>query len=312
MSKLFVPSKQALTQYQELKTLVENRSIYNLSHCELNIFETHQASEQVSLKFDDLVFTAMLRGKKVMNLFGNKRFEYFPGESVIVPPHEEMLIDFPEASQQTPTQCIALAIDEEKIKETVDLLNEKYAKVEKHDQWQIDPKQFHIKNSFEMANTIDRLVYISKENNVAKDIFANFALQELLLRLMQTQARVLIFDQYMQYINTNRFAHVVKFIKENLAENLTIDKLSDMACMSKAHFFRSFKREFGLSPVEYIIQERVKLAKKMLADPTISITDTSYKVGFQNVNYFCTIFKKYEGITPTFFKKSVVGNFTTT
>jgi hypothetical protein len=148
-----------------------------------------------------------------------------------------MIIDFPEASLHTPTQCIALAIDEEKIKETVDLLNEKYAKVEQNELWDIDLNRFHIKNTQELASTIDRLVYVSKENNVSKDLFANFALQELLLRLMQTQARVLIFDNYMQYINTNRFAHVVKYIRENLAENLTIEKLSDMACMSKAHFF---------------------------------------------------------------------------
>ncbi|WP_044171100.1 AraC family transcriptional regulator [Flectobacillus major] len=305
MDKKYAPQTQALTNMRQLQTLVEHRSTFSLNHCELNIFETHQKSERVSLKFDNLVFTAMLRGKKVMNLFGNKPFEYLPGESVVVPSHEEMIIDFPEASLQSPTQCIALAIDKEKIKETIDLLNEKYAKVETHESWNIDLNKFHIKNSLEMANTIDRLVYVSKENNVSKDIFANFALQELLLRLMQTQARVLIFDNYMQYINTNRFAHVVRYIKENLAENLTIEKLSDMACMSKAHFFRSFKREFGLSPVEYIIQERVKLAKKILADPMMSITDASFRVGFQNVNYFCTIFKKYEGTTPTYFKKSI-------
>lgn len=305
MEKNFLPQTQALTSLRQLQTLVEHRSTFNLSHCELNIFETHQQSEKVSLKFDNLVFTAMLRGKKVMNLFGDQRFDYLPGESVIVPSNEEMIIDFPEASLHTPAQCIALAIDEEKIKETVDLLNEKYAKVESKDLWNIDLNRFHIKNTQELASTIDRLVYVSKENHVAKDLFANFALQELLLRLMQTQARVLIFDNYMQYINTNRFAHVVKYIRENLSENLTIEKLSDMACMSKAHFFRSFKREFGLSPVEFIIQERVKIAKKLLTDPTTSVTDASYRVGFQNVNYFCTIFKKYEGTTPTNFKKNL-------
>ena len=115
-----------LSKEKSLKTLVENRTIYNLNHCELNIFETHQQSERVSLKFNDLVFTAMLRGKKVMNLFGDKRFDYLPGESVIVPSNEEMIIDFPEASLHTPTQCIALAIDEEKIKETFIKINGEY------------------------------------------------------------------------------------------------------------------------------------------------------------------------------------------
>jgi len=89
-----------------------------------------------------------------------------------------------------------LAIKSEQIKETVNLLNEKYAKVEEHESWQIDLDTFHLKNSLEVTNTIDRLVKVSTETNSAKDLFANFMINELLIRLMQTQARVLIVDNY--------------------------------------------------------------------------------------------------------------------
>jgi AraC-like DNA-binding protein len=305
MEKSFRPRPQALTAENELKTLVENRTVYALNHCELNIFETHQQSEKVKLCFNSLTFTAMLRGKKIMHLFGNKQFDYLPGESVIVPDYEEMIIDFPEATAEKPTQCIALAIDNEKIKETVGMLNERFAKVESGDSWHIDPTQFHLKNTEELTSTIDRLVHVSQEDNRAKDIFANLTLQELLIRLMQTQARNLIFDNYLKYINTHRFAYVVQYIREHLTEALNVDRLSDLACMSKPHFFRSFKREFGISPVEYIIQERLKIAKKHLANPMVSITEACFRAGFNNLNYFCTLFKKYEGITPKSFKTNV-------
>jgi len=294
----FVPAPQALTPYHDLKTLVENRAVYNLQHCELNIFETHQQSENVSLSFNSLTFTSMLRGKKVMHLFGDTHFEYHPGESVVVPASETMLIDFPEASQNSPTQCIALAIDKEKIKETLDILNEKYAKVESKDTWQIQTEQFHLQNTQELTYTINRLVHLSKEDNLAKDIFANMALQELLIRLMQTQARKVIFSNYQQHSSSNRFAYVIEYIQQHLNDNLTVKQLSDLACMSEPHFYRSFKREFGVAPLEYILQEKIKVAKKLLRTTNKNITEICFQSGFNSLNYFCSLFKKMEQVTP--------------
>ena len=121
---------------------------------------------------------------------------------------------------------------------------------------------------------------ISKENNKAKDIFANLTLQELLIRLMQTQARQLIVGNYLRFVNSHRFAFVVNYIREHLHENITIEQLSRLACMSKPHFFRSFKQELGFSPLEFIILERLSLAKKHLGDPLLSISDAIYRSGF--------------------------------
>lgn len=248
----------------------------------------------------------MLRGKKVVHLHNGKhQFEYIPGESVILPDNEEMIIDFPEANAENPTQCIALVIEKQKVEETLDMLNERHAKVETHDRWMLDTAQFHLQNSQALTHTIDRLMFISKEQHNAKDVLANFALQELLIRLMQTQARTLILGNHKQYLTSHRFAAVVEYIRQHITEAISVEQLSKMAYMSQPHFFRCFKQEFGISPTEFLIQERLRLAKELLRNPRISVMDACFKAGFNSVNYFCSTFKKHEGVSPKGYQQSI-------
>ncbi|WP_374542674.1 AraC family transcriptional regulator, partial [Flavobacterium sp.] len=181
---LFTPQ---LTHEKSLKTLVENRTIFSLNHCELNIFETYQESELVPLKFNDLVVTSMLRGKKVMHLFEDPSFEYLPGETVIVPQNVEMKIDFPEASKDNPTQCIALAIDHKIILDTLDYLNEKYSKEGKNNSWKLDHENYFFYNNVELAATINKLIKECMGSSITKDVIADLTLKELIIRIIQTQ-----------------------------------------------------------------------------------------------------------------------------
>jgi AraC-like DNA-binding protein len=306
-TRVHLPAAVAPLAVERLHSLVENRTVYALDGFELNVFETHQAAHRVPLRLDGLALTTMLRGKKVMHLPGRAAFDYLPGESVVVDKDELMEIDFPDACLRQPTQCLAVAIAPDTIRHTVDLLNERYPRAETHQPWAISaPDYAHLTNTPELTDTLGRLVAVSRTTDANKDVLAGFTLQELLVRLMQTQARQLIFHDYARYLNTHRFAAVVDYIKQHLSENLSIDKLSALACMSKATFFRVFKREFGITPVEFIIRERLGEAKRLLRHPLASVAEVCLRAGFNNLSYFQALFKKYEGVTPGAYKKKMV------
>ncbi len=286
-----------LSNEKSLKTLVENRTVYSLNNCELNLFETYQESQLVPLKFNDLVVTSMLRGKKVMHLFDDPEFEYLPGETVIIPSNVEMKIDFPEASKNNPTQCLALAIDHFKINETLQFLNERYPKEGQNNFWKLDYDNYFFYNNIELASTINTLIKECMSSAITKDALADLTLQELLVRIIQTQTAKSI-DTNKLTDKNNPMVPVLEYIRANIRESINLRELSDKACMSPTSFYRYFKRELGMSPIEFILSEKIKQAKQLLKDPNVQINEVSYASGFEDSNYFIRIFKKYEGVTP--------------
>jgi AraC-like DNA-binding protein len=240
----------------------------------------------------------MLRGKKIMHLFDDPEFEYLPGETVVIPSNVEMKIDFPEASYDNPTQCIALAIDSHKISNTLSFLNEHYPKIGKEQLWQLDHQNYFFYTNIDLATTINKLVKECMSTSITKDALADLTLQELLVRIIQAQTIKSIENTDLSCATNTPISYVIEYIKKNLNNDISLKKLSSFSSMSATSLYRFFKRELGMSPLEFILKEKLKCAKKLLTSPNIHINEVCYLSGFENANYFSRLFKKYEGITP--------------
>jgi AraC family transcriptional regulator len=291
-------------QNRRLETLIENRTVYTIDNAELNIYETSKAIEKVELQFNNPILASMIRGKKIMHLANMPSFEFLPNESVVLPSHEKMKIDFPEAREDNPTQCLALALSQEKIIHLTDSLNETSPLVDSPDGWKFTNENYYFMNDAGINSLLAHLIFILTEKNTAKDLFANLALQELTIRLMQTKARNVLLNNFQNYMSSNRMAFVVKYIHENLHTNISIKKLSDKACMSESNFFKCFKQQFGITPIEFINQQRIEKAKKMLKSTNINIEEVCLSCGYNNLNHFINIFRKYTHTTPAQYRKT--------
>ncbi|GAB3772046.1 AraC family transcriptional regulator [Spirosoma horti] len=289
-----------LSDTNELNSLVEHRRVFTLNQCELNIFETYRQCSDVVLSYNGLVITSMLRGRKVMHLSRNPGFDFLPGETVILPEGISMKVDFPEADEKHPVQCATIALDWQVVTTMLDFLNEFYPRKDEVAEWKLNFSQYHFYNNRELANVMNKLISISMEDDLGKDALADLTLKSLLIRVIQTQNMAQLADGLS--VN-NRFAAVIEYIREHLPEKIGIDVLCQKACMSKSGFFRAFKETFGLSPLEFIIRERISLAKRLLVNPTATVTEVCYQVGFNNLHYFSRLFKMLEGVTPTHYRQ---------
>ena len=288
-----------LTDPRRLQTLVESRRVFNLEHCELNIYESYQQAYRVPLTFPDFVITSMIRGKKVMHLFDDPAFDYLPGETVIAPAAQTMVIDFPEAEALNPTQCIALTVDASYIRDTVHYLDDYYSGEKGEDtRWSLRFNQYHFDNEAEVSSLINKLIRVCSSGEKAKNIYADLNLKELLIRLLQSQHLFQVRNEADQHANQTRLHYVLHYIHEHLTERIPVDTLSRKAYLSRNMFFKWFKEQFGLTPLEYVNRERIRLAKQLLAEGRGSISDVSFQCGFSDVNYFVRIFRKLEGVTP--------------
>lgn len=288
-------------QYRKLENHVENRTTHTLQHAELNIFETHQQASQVMLQFSDPVLASMIRGKKVMHLNKMASFDFLPGESVILPGNEMMCIDFPDAAQSTPTQCLALAISHEKLTQAADLLNHRGIKQD-GSEWKPADYNFHFTNDVAINQILQRLIFLFSENHPSKDYFCDLMIQELVIRILQEENKSLYLHRTPNSTNNNRLQFVVNFIRENIREPLSVELLSEKAHMSESNFYRTFKHEMGITPNDFIIEERLKVAESLLKNKEISVKEAYLSSGFNSFSYFSRIFKIKHKISPSTYR----------
>lgn len=93
----------------------------------------------------------------------------------------------------------------------------------------------------------------------------------------------------------------IEFINDNLSENITVSKLSQEANLSLYYFIRVFKEEIGLTPKEYIIQQRVRKVKELILKKQ-PLSQIVYECGFYDQSHMIKYFKAYTGINPSFYK----------
>ncbi len=122
---------------------------------------------------------------------------------------------------------------------------------------------------------------------------------------LQLQGLVwIIFSYFMKHsrpkyeVTDERMIRVAQYLQDHIGEDISVDRLADVACVAKPHLSRLCHKSFGMSPIKYVTRKKVQYAQELLLTTDLSVQRIAGTVGFPDTSYFIRVFRKHIGFTP--------------
>ena len=166
--------------------------------------------------------------------------------------------------------------------------------------------QFHILDHFESAEISGCLRNILREmeqKNTGHEDVCQAYMEILIIRLMRNTALTVSTDA--QVASGNRQCAAVKrYIDLHFKEPLTLEQLAKESHINKYYLSHAFKQEYGISPINYMINRRIEESKYLLAETDLSLSQVAQLLGFSSLSYFSQVFRRTQSLTPMEYRKN--------
>ena len=151
--------------------------------------------------------------------------------------------------------------------------------------------------SVEISSCLRNILREMELKNTGYEDVCQAYMEILVIRLMRNTALAVPTEP--QTISVNRqCAAVRRYIDLHFKESLTLEQLAQEAHMNKYYLSHAFKREYGVSPINYMISRRIEESKYLLAETDLSMSQISQLLGFSSLSYFSQVFRRTQSISP--------------
>ncbi|MBW4695795.1 MAG: AraC family transcriptional regulator [Lyngbya sp. HA4199-MV5] len=104
-------------------------------------------------------------------------------------------------------------------------------------------------------------------------------------------------------LSPRKLQQAIDYINDHLHQDLSLAAIARELDMSQYYFARLFKQSMGISPYQYVLQQRVEQAKVLLKSSTLSMSAIAHRVGFADQSQFTVQFRKFTGTTPKAYRE---------
>ena len=158
--------------------------------------------------------------------------------------------------------------------------------------------------SVEISGCLRNILREMEQKNTGYEDVCQAYMEILIIRLMRSTALSVPSESHV--VSTNRqCAAVRRYIDLHFKESLTLEQLAEEAHMNKFYLSHTFKKEYGISPINYMISKRIEESKYLLAETDLSLSQISQLLGFSSLSYFSQVFRKTQSVPPMEYRQSV-------
>lgn len=144
-------------------------------------------------------------------------------------------------------------------------------------------------NNYRVEKLLYDMVQFYQEDNIESPFQSSMRIYRL-FEILMTPER--------QYEVDNPVDRAIRFIHENLRQDITLSMLADRVSLSPYYFAHLFKEQTGFAPIDYVTQARLNQARILLARTSKSISEIADEVGYASPSCLSNIFKRKEGMAP--------------
>ncbi|MGN1403817.1 MAG: AraC family transcriptional regulator [Ruminococcus sp.] len=126
----------------------------------------------------------------------------------------------------------------------------------------------------------------------------------LIYRLILLMSKTISGNQKVRGNQKEILQNAVRFMDANFSQDITLEQIAGLSGVSVQHFCRCFKERMDMRPMEYLARRRVAESKNLLLHTEKSISEIAEEVGYHGATYFGMVFRRYEGMPPSAFRKS--------
>lgn len=274
---------------RDFSRFAESESALCTEHVKLLCYELPQNFRDNYHSYESPRLCTILKGAKEVKINNSEAFTYQSDGFILLPPHSNVHMFMPEH-----TEALVYEFDS-------GLIEQVGQKVGEHLQFPVD-QAFHYKSFSHHQQTertrilTQRIQDIFIENDRNKGFLVDLVCQELVYELLKINGS----HDIIHTPNNHPIHTALKLINAHPEAITSLQEIAREVNMSPSNFSLQFKTITNLTPSEYLTQIKLKKAKQCLH--TLSVTETAYELGYQNISHFIKLFKAQHGMTPKQFQ----------